>query len=116
MRLASIYLKLKRTDDAVKHLEALDAVELKDNRYAKAIARIYRDAQEPEKAVKYARQAVYIDPYDDAAHELLAGVYEKSGDEKGLSREKGVISALKEWRELQKVKEEKERNPDAPAQ
>jgi len=47
----------------------MDAVELKDNRYAKGIARNLRDAGEPKKAVKYAKQAVYIDPYDDAAHE-----------------------------------------------
>ncbi len=115
MRLASIYLKLKRTDDAAKHLEALDAVELKDNRYAKAIARIYRDAQQPEKAVKYARQAVYIDPYDDAAHELLAQLYEKTQNETGLSREKRVIKVLEEWKQLQKMKEE---NPpqEKPAQ
>src|SRR6185436_10317986 len=80
MRLSSICLKLKKTDAAVKHLEALDAVELKDNRYAKGIARIYREAGEPEKAVKYAKQAVYVDPYDDAAHELLAQLYEKTND------------------------------------
>ncbi len=106
MRLASIYLHLKRTDDAVKQLEALDAVELKDNRYAKAIARIYRDANEPEKAVKYAKQAVYIDPYDDAAHELLATLYEKTSNETGLSREKRVIDVIKEWRALQRQQDE----------
>jgi tetratricopeptide (TPR) repeat protein len=99
MRLASIYLKLKRTDDAVKHLEAIDAVELKDNRYAKAIARIYRDAGKMDRAVKYAMQSVYIDPYDDAAHELLAGLYEKTGNETGLSREKRVMRVLTEWRQ-----------------
>ncbi len=43
MRLAACYIKLKQTDNAVKHLEALQAVEIKDNRYAKAIARLYRD-------------------------------------------------------------------------
>ena len=106
MRLSSIYLKLKRTDDAVKHLEALDAVELKDNRYAKGIARIYRDAGEPDKAVKYAKQAVYVDPYDDAAHELLASLYEKTGNETGLSREKRVLNVLSEWRALQRQKEQ----------
>ncbi|HYO07374.1 MAG TPA: tetratricopeptide repeat protein [Tepidisphaeraceae bacterium] len=106
MRLASVYLKLKRTDDAVKHLQALHAVELKDNRYAKAIARIYRDTGRLDDAVKFAQQSVYIDPYDDAAHELLAGLYEKTGNETGLSREKRVISVLSEWRELQRAAEQ----------
>jgi tetratricopeptide (TPR) repeat protein len=106
MRLASIYLKLKQTDDAVKHLEALDAVELKDNRYSKGIARIYRDAGEPAKAVKHAKHAVYVDPYDDAAHELLASLYEKTGDEAGLSREKRVLNVLSEWRALQRQNEQ----------
>jgi predicted Zn-dependent protease len=99
-------MKQKKTDEAAKHLEALDAVELKDNRYAKAIARIYRDDKQPDKAVKYARQAVYIDPYDDAAHELLAELYEKTGNETGLSREKRVLAALTEWRQIQKSQEE----------
>jgi tetratricopeptide (TPR) repeat protein len=112
MRLASIYLKLKKTDEAVEHLEALDAVELHDNRYAKAIARIYRDAGKADQAVKYAKQSVYIDPYDTAAHELLAGLYEKSGDEAGLSREKRVINVLGEWRQLQHQREAA--SPDQP--
>lgn len=103
MRLSSIYLKLKRTDDAVKHLEALDAVELKDNRYAKAIARIYRDAGKIDDATKHAQRAVYIDPYDQAAHELLAGLYEKSGNETGLSKEKRVLALLAEWQKLQQL-------------
>ena len=107
MRLAAIYLRLKKNDEAIGHLEALDAVELHDNRYAKAIARIYRDAGKTDRAVKYAKQAVYIDPYDPAAHELLAGVYEKSGNEAGLAREKRVIALLSEWRELQQRAGEK---------
>src|SRR5688500_4481006 len=54
MRLAAIYLRLKQNDNVIKHLEALDAVELHDNRYAKAIARIHRDAGKLDQAVKYA--------------------------------------------------------------
>jgi tetratricopeptide (TPR) repeat protein len=103
MRLSSIYLKLKRTDDAVKHLEALNAVELKDNRYAKAIARIYRDAGKSDDAIKHAQRAVYIDPYDQAAHELLAGLYQKTGNETGLSKEKRVLAMLAEWQQLQQL-------------
>src|SRR5439155_25387223 len=98
-----------RTDNAVRHLEALHEVELRDNSYAKAIARILRDDGRADEATKYAKQAVYIDSYDDAAHELLAGLYEKTGNETGLSREKRVLAVLSEWKQLQKLNEEKER-------
>lgn len=102
MRLAAIFMRLKRVEDAVKHLEALDAVEIKDNRYAKAIGRIYRDEGKLPEAAKHARQAVYIDPYDEAAHELLADIYEKTGNQDGLERERRVLRVLKEWRGLQR--------------
>ena len=105
MRLAACYLKLHKTDEAVKHLEALQAVEIKDNRYAKAIARLYRDANQPEKGMKYAKQAVYIDPYDDAAHELLAELDEKTNNQTGLSRERRVINMLTQWRQMQEQKD-----------
>jgi tetratricopeptide (TPR) repeat protein len=111
MRLASIYLRMKKTDDAATQLKALDAAELKDNRYAKAIARIYRDAGKTDEAIKYARQAVYIDPYDDSAHETLAQLYEKSGNETGLSRERRVINALAEWKQLQRQQDQLEQHP-----
>jgi tetratricopeptide (TPR) repeat protein len=106
MRLAAIYLKLKKPEKAIEHLEALDAVELHDNRYAKAIARIYRDNGDLKGAVKYAKQSVYIDPYDPSAHELLAAVYEKSGDNDGLSRENRVIAMLSQWKERQRAAEQ----------
>ena len=107
MRLSAIYLRLKKPDEAIKHLEALDAVELHDNRYAKAIARIGRDAAPPrkEQAIKYAKQSVYIDPYDPSAHELLATVFEKFGDEEGASREKRVLAMLTEWKDKQRAAE-----------
>ena len=54
-----------------------------------------------EEAVKYAKKSVYIDPYDIAAHELLAEVYEKSDNQPGLSKEKRVIAMLKEWKQMQ---------------
>ena len=41
-RLAGIYLKLGQSDKAVEHLEALQKLELSDDRYAKAIAKIYK--------------------------------------------------------------------------
>ena len=43
-RLAGLYLALKKFPEAIKHLDALHQVEIKDNRYAKRIARLYRDS------------------------------------------------------------------------
>ena len=76
----------------------LEKVELKDNRYAKRIARLYRDEDKWADEAKYALTAVYIDPYDTSAHELLAGAYEKTGDQKGLEREHRVLDTLAKWK------------------
>ena len=65
--------------------------------------------------VKYARHAVYVDPYDDAAHELLADLYEKTGNEAGLSREKRVLNVLSEWRALQRQQEQATDAATSPA-
>jgi tetratricopeptide (TPR) repeat protein len=101
-RLAGLFLELKKYPEAIEQLDVLHQAELKNNIYAKRIARLYRDQKDWEKATKYAMQAVYIDPYDLRAHELLAEVYEGSGDAKGLEREKRVIPVLVEWQAQQK--------------
>ena len=105
-RLAGLYIVLKDTEKAVAHLDALHQVELKDNRYAKRIAQLYRDAGQLDKAQKYGLQAVYIAPYDLAAHKLLAEICEKAGDEKGLERERRVIPMLEEWERQRKAEKE----------
>ena len=109
-RLAGLYLGLKRIPQAVEHLDALHQAELKDNRYAKRIARVYRDNKELDKAIRYAVQAVYIDPYELGAHELLAELYQSTGDARGLEREQHVVAAIKEWQAAQK----RERNRGLP--
>jgi tetratricopeptide (TPR) repeat protein len=106
-RLAGLFLVMKKYPEAIQHLDALHQAELKDNRYAKRIARLYRDMKELDKATKYGVAAVYIDPYDLSAHELLAEIYEKSGDAKGLEREKRVIPVLQEWQKAQKRERDK---------
>ncbi|HEX4796076.1 MAG TPA: tetratricopeptide repeat protein [Humisphaera sp.] len=95
-RLAGLYLvgETKDLDKAVRELTRLAQVELNDNRYAKRIARVYRDESKWEEAAKYGLIAVYTNPYDLSAHELLATVYEKLGNEKGLEREKRVIADI----------------------
>ena len=98
-RLAALYLtkEINQKDKALEHLIALDKVELKNNLYAKRIAMLYRDLGQLKEATQYALQAVYIDPYDLRAHELLAEINEKAGDEAGLAKEKRVIPVLSQW-------------------
>jgi tetratricopeptide (TPR) repeat protein len=97
-RLAGLYLhkEVNQPEKAIEHLDRLHQVELKDNRYAKRIARIYRDIGKIDDAVRYGMEAVYVDPYDLDAHELLAELYEKAGDAEGLKREQRAIAVLKQ--------------------
>ncbi len=100
-RLAGLYLTqaINQPDKAAEQMKILAAVELKDNRYAKRIAVLYRDEGKLDEAQKFALTAVYTDPYDKPAHELLADIDEKAGDQKGLEREQKVIPILDKWLE-----------------
>lgn len=96
-RLAGLYLFTKQYDKAIWHLETLHKVEIKDNRYAKQISRIYSRQEKWADAAKFALQAIYIDPYDLSAHQMLKEACEKSGDVKGAEREANVIPILEKW-------------------
>lgn len=100
-RLAGLYLTKAVNDPqkALGHLIALHRAELHDNAYAKRIARIYRDLNRPTEAQDYALQAVYIDPYDVSAHQLLAEIYLKSPQSAELAREKRVIDMIQSTHE-----------------
>jgi len=97
-RLAGLYLMdgVRNDMKAVEHLLALHKVSLKDNRYAKKIARVYRDTRDYTNAVKYAEQATHIEPYDLEAHELMADIYEKSGNQQALEQQKRTLATLEE--------------------
>ncbi|WP_428940563.1 tetratricopeptide repeat protein [Fontivita pretiosa] len=98
-RLAGLYLTRAVNDPAraIEHLKVLHAVELKDNRYAKRISRLYRDINDLPNARSYALESVYIDPYDLDAHNLLLEVAEKAGDETLAARERRMIPVLEQW-------------------
>jgi CheY-like chemotaxis protein len=49
------------------------------------------------KARQFALEAVYINPYDVSAHELLAEIYEKTANQAGLEKERRVVAVLKDW-------------------
>ncbi len=86
----------------MEQLIRLDQVSLKDNRFAKRIARMYLDS-DAKKAEQFAMEAVYINPYDPDAHEVLQKVAEKAGDKAAIEREQRVIPVLGEW--VRKAKE-----------
>lgn len=105
-RLAGLYLtrEINQPEKAIEQLKALHAVELHDNRYAKRIARLYRDIDQLDNAIAYGMQAVYVDPYDSDAHQLLAELYEKSGDAAGVKQEQAAVAQLEIWNQRNAAK------------
>ena len=101
-RMLASFIALKKYPEAIEQADVLHRAESKDNRYAKLAARLHANTQQWDKAKQYGMQAVWIDPYDRNAHEILADIYEKAGDEQGLERERRVIPVLNEWYAAQK--------------
>jgi tetratricopeptide (TPR) repeat protein len=108
-RLAGLYLtkQVNKPDKAAAELILLSKVELKDNRYAKRVARLYRDTGKMDLAAQYALRAVYTSPYDEDAHEILQEIEEKIGNEKLVDREKRVIVMIKKLQAAEKAEEDK---------
>jgi len=100
-RLMGLYLQLEDWNKAADQLEILSRVELKDNRYTKVLARIYQKAGKLDLACQRALKAVYINPYDMAAHELLAELDEKAGNTAQAAHERHVIPILQAWLDRQ---------------
>jgi cellulose synthase operon protein C len=95
-RLMGLYLQLKDWNKAIGQLEMLSQVELRDNRYCKVLARLYERVGNLDLACQRALKAVYINPYDMPAHELLAGLDDKAGNAAGAARERRVIDILQQ--------------------
>jgi tetratricopeptide (TPR) repeat protein len=93
-RLAGLYLQLHQNQNAIAELKILDDLSLKNNAYAKAIARLYAELADWPAARDSATRAVWINPYDMQAHQLLASAYEKLGDTKSAEHERDVIRLL----------------------
>lgn len=99
-RLAGLYLTkdLNDPNKARKHLEVLNAVELKDNRYAKRLARLADLQNDVPGAIKFAKQAIWCDPYDADAHELLLSLARKANDEKLTTLQTERLQAIKDMK------------------
>ncbi len=98
-RLAGLYLRLNNAPKAIEQLQALHRVDIKDDAYPKRIARLYRDQDDLADAEHFALRAIYIDPYDIDAHELMQQLCEKAGDQAGANREQRVIPMLTQWQQ-----------------
>ena len=101
-RMAGLYMLTGEKEKAIEQFKRLHKLEIRDDKYAKAIARLYRDLGDYHNAEAYALQAVYVQPYDPAAHQLLAEMCAKAGDEAGSEREAKVIPILQGWVEQQR--------------
>jgi cellulose synthase operon protein C len=104
-RLAGIYLRLERPEEALTQLLITLPLELQDNRFAKRIARIYDDTGDAKNALKYANAAIGIDPYDAEAHDLLGELAQKAGDSAKVKQESEVAALLRERKEKARAKQ-----------
>ncbi len=97
-RLAGLYSTKESAnpDLAIDNLKVLQRIELRDNRYAKRIASAYKDKGELEQALAFAKQAVYVDPYDPAAHDLLQAIHAAMGNTVLAEQERQVSATLVE--------------------
>jgi tetratricopeptide (TPR) repeat protein len=109
-RLAGLYLlpQVNEPQKAIAHLKLLHLLDQRDDRYAKRVARLYRDMGDAANYEAWGLQCVYMDPYDMDAHEILRDACIENKDEKGLAREDRVIPILKQWMDDQQ-------KPKAPA-
>lgn len=104
MRLAGLYLATSQPEKEIPHLIRLHQVSLKDGRFAKRLARVYRDLGKMEESQQMAMQAIYIEPYDMDAHILMAEIAEKVGNMDMVKREQLAMEKLEKWQADEKVR------------
>lgn len=116
-RLAAIYLQ-KETEDpakAIEHLQFMHFLELQNNGYAKQIARMYLRLNDLPAALKWGREATYIDLYDLSAHQLIADVATQLGDQATAERARVTVERIKLWDMKRKLPKNKPVDADKDA-
>jgi cellulose synthase operon protein C len=93
-RLAGLYKVCNEPAKAAEQLAILAAVDVQSNVYDKATARTLRDIGKYDEAAKWAKRAVFTDPYDLDAHKMLADLDQKVGNAQELVREQRVMLEL----------------------
>jgi tetratricopeptide (TPR) repeat protein len=96
-RLAGLYLskEVSNPEKGMEMLRKLASNELSDNRYSKRLARISMQLKKPEEAVEHARHAIYIEPYDADAHDLLSKAAEAAGLEQVAQRHSTIANRIR---------------------
>ena len=104
--LAKLYLESKipgkSADDAVPHLEYLDIREQYSPAYATELAKRYASRNNRENALKKAKRATQISPYDARTREAAATVALRVGDLNEAEHQIRVLIALEPDREIHK--------------
>ncbi len=97
-RLAGLYLTRDLRDEAraIDHLKALHFATQDDARYAKQISKLYTEMNDPAQAVRFAREAIYVAPYDEAAYTMLAAAQTAAGDTAAAERTEGWLQTLRD--------------------
>ena len=95
-RLAGLYLHkdVNQPEKALPHLHALDAEQLKDNRYAMRLAKLYLQLGKPNEALTSARRACRIHPYDADARQLLIQALTAAGATEDVAKQEKIVAWL----------------------
>jgi predicted Zn-dependent protease len=114
-RLAAIYLQ-KETENpakAIENLKFMHFLELQNNRYAKQIARMYVRLNDLPSALKWAREATYIDLYDLSSHELINEIATQLGDQATADRARVTAERIKLWDLKRSLPKDQTADPNA---
>ena len=98
-RLAFLYLNKGDVENAKKCLLRMHQTTVKDNRFAKRLARMCLDNKQLDEAKKYALESIYVDPYDLPAHEIMLEIAQKAQDAKAVEREEKVLPVLRAFKD-----------------
>jgi hypothetical protein len=95
-RLAGLYLAAETLNGAkaLEMLLALHARTDRDNRFAKRAARLLLSQDDAARAQELAYNAVQINPYDRAAHELLKECAAAAGDDETVAKQERRLAML----------------------
>lgn len=98
-RLALVYLQKETSDPAkaIEHLKFLHILELQNNKIAKQISRLYTDMNDLPNALKWAKEATYVDLYDASAHEMIEQIATKMNDDKAAELARTTAERIKLW-------------------
>jgi tetratricopeptide (TPR) repeat protein len=102
-RLAGLYMdKAADPQKAAEQLEILAKVDVYNNTVAKVAAMRFDKLGDMPLAIEYGRKAMYTDLYDPIAHENLAALYAKSGDQANADKETRIQKMVEDYNARQK--------------